>query len=269
MKDLPTRTLMAVLLIGLLALVLWLGGWVQAIVLGLISVIAVHEMHEIFAKKDIHPFVIPQAVLGLTMYAAMYKLGMGYVLLIAVLAFTAIMVERILNKKRTALDAVAGMFLLIYPLALLGCFGLIGFERNDLSRIALFCCFAGPCMADNTAYMLGSTLGKHKLCPAISPNKTVEGAIGGVIGGALGGVLAYFAQKLWGFDVSIFTLIGLCFVCGIVGQFGDLFSSTFKRWAGVKDYGKIFPGHGGVMDRLDSAMVSAPIIAVAFMLFVK
>ncbi|MCH5279434.1 MAG: phosphatidate cytidylyltransferase [Christensenellaceae bacterium] len=269
MKDLPIRTLIAVLLIGLLALVLWLGGWVQAIVLGLISVIAVYEMHEIFAKKDIHPFVIPQAVLALTMYAAMYKLGMRYVLLLAVIAFTAIMIERILNKKRTTLDAVAGMFILIYPLAMLGCLGLIGFGRNDLSRIALFCCFAGPCMADNTAYMLGSTFGKHKLCPAISPNKTVEGAIGGVVGGALGGVIAYFVQKLWGLDVSLIMLVSLCFICGIVGQFGDLFSSTFKRWAGVKDYGNIFPGHGGVMDRLDSAMVSAPIIAVVFMLFVR
>lgn len=94
-------------------------------------------------------------------------------------------------------------------------------------------------MADNTAYMVGSLFGKHKLCPYISPNKTVEGAVSGVVGGALGGVIVYFAQKLWGLDVSLVTLIAVCFIAGIVGQFGDLLASTFKRWAGVKDYSNL------------------------------
>ena len=88
------------------------------------------------------------------------------------------------------------------------------------------------------------------------------------LGGALGGVIVYFAQKLWGLDVSLVTLIAVCFIAGIVGQFGDLLASTFKRWAGVKDYSNLFPGHGGVMDRLDSAMVAAPIVAVAFAFFI-
>lgn len=125
-----------------------------------------------------------------------------------------------------------------------------------------------PAWLDNTAYMVGSLFGKHKLCPYISPNKTVEGAVSGVVGGALGGVVVYFAQKLWGLDVSLVTLIAVCFIAGIVGQFGDLLASTFKRWAGVKDYSNLFPGHGGVMDRLDSAMVAAPIVAVAFAFFI-
>jgi len=89
-----------------------------------------------------------------------------------------------------------------------------------------------------------------------------------LVGGALGGVIVYFAQKLWGLDVSLVTLIAVCFIAGIVAQFGDLLASTFKRWAGVKDYSNLFPGHGGVMDRLDSAMVAAPIVAVAFAFFI-
>lgn len=268
MKDLPVRTLIAVLLIGLLCLVAWFGGWVQAAVLGLFTVAAVYEMFTIFVKRGIRPAVLPQILLGGSMFAVMYKFGARFILPMAAAAFVAIMVERILNARRTNEDLIASLALLVYPVSLLACFGLVGFGLNDISRAAFLCIFAGPCMADNTAYMVGSLFGKHKLCPYISPNKTVEGAVSGVVGGALGGVIVYFAQKLWGLDVSLVTLIAVCFIAGIVGQFGDLLASTFKRWAGVKDYSNLFPGHGGVMDRLDSAMVAAPIVAVAFAFFI-
>ena len=254
MKDLPVRTLIAVLLIGLLCLVAWFGGWVQAAVLGLFTVAAVYEMFTIFVKRGIRPAVLPQILLGGSMFAVMYKFGARFILPMAAAAFVAIMVERILNARRTNEDLIASLALLVYPVSLLACFGLVGFGRNDISRAAFLCIFAGPCMADNTAYMVGSLFGKHKLCPYISPNKTVEGAVSGVVGGALG--------------VSLVTLIAVCFIAGIVGQFGDLLASTFKRWAGVKDYSNLFPGHGGVMDRLDSAMVAAPIVAVAFAFFI-
>ena len=257
MKSLPIRTVFAVLLIGLLALVLWLGGWVQAIVLGLFSVIAVHEMTDIFRNKDIHPFSIPLLIMGGTEYIVLYKLGSSWLLLLAV------------NPKRTTLDLVASLGIMIYPLSMLLCLGAVGFGRTDYSRMALFCCFAGPCMADNAAYMIGSVFGKHKLCPAISPNKTIEGAVSGVIFGALGGVLAFYVQKLWGFDISIWFYIIVCFIGGIIGQFGDLLASTFKRWAGVKDFGNLIPGHGGAMDRLDSAMIAAPMVLAAFTLFIR
>ncbi len=269
MKDLPLRTVIAILLLALLALVLWLGGWVQAIILGIFSAMAIHEMNDIFKKKDIHPFVIPHMILGAAQFAVLFKLGMKWLFALVVLTFFSIMIERILNGKRTNIDLVASFSMLVYPLAPLLCLGAVGFDNSDYSRIALFCCFAGPCMADNAAYMVGSICGKHKLCPEISPNKTTEGAVSGLIGGALGGILAYFIQKLWGFDISIWALLIICFLGGFIGQFGDLLSSTYKRWAGVKDFGNIFPGHGGVMDRLDSAMIAAPMVLAAFTLFIK
>lgn len=261
MKDLPIRTLVAVVLLGLLGLVLWLGGWVQAIVLGLFSAVAVFEMRAVFKAKDVHPFIAPLVVLGAVMFIVLYLLGKFWCAGLFCLAFFAIAIERIVNKNRTNADAAAALMILVYPLALLGCFGLIGFDRAGYSRLALICIFAGVCMADNTAYFVGSLLGKHKLCPAISPKKTVEGGIGGLIGGALGGVIAFFMQKLWSFPpASLPLLIVLCFAAGLIGQFGDLFASTFKRWAGIKDFGNIFPGHGGIMDRLDSALFAAPLV---------
>lgn len=268
MKNLPIRTVFAILLIGLLALVLYFGGMFQAVVMGIFCFIAVHEMNGVFNNKDIHPFTLPLQFMGATQFIVVYKLGFKYLLALAVLVFMALMIERIINHKRTTLDFAASLCILIYPISLLLCMGASGFEK-DYSRMALFCCFAGPCMADNAAYMIGSVLGKHKLCPSISPNKTVEGAVSGVIFGALGGVLAFYVQKLWAFDLPLYFYIIVCFIGGIIGQFGDLLSSTFKRWANVKDFGRLIPGHGGVMDRLDSAMIVAPVIFTIFTLFIN
>lgn len=269
MKDLPLRTLVAVMLLGLLALVLLFGGWVKVIVLGLFSAVAVTEMYSVFRAKDIRPFIIPPAVLGAVMFAIMYLFGPAWTLAAFFLAFLAVAIERILNKKRTNADAAASLMLLVYPLGLLIFFALIGFDpKHDLSSVALVAVFAGVIMADNTAYIIGSLFGKHKLCPAISPNKTVEGGAAGLIGGALGGIIAYFAQFLWTKTnvVPLGWMIAICFTGGLIGQFGDLFASTFKRWAGIKDFGKIFPGHGGIMDRLDSAMFAAPFVFFALLL---
>ena len=269
MKDLPLRTIIAILLLGLLALVLYFGGWVQAAVLGILTSFAVFEMRKMYEKKGIRPFIVPHMILALSMFAVLYAWGVIYVAALGFLAFLAVMIERILNKNRNNEDLTAAFSIFVYPLSLMLCFGLLGFENNDTSRVALLCCFAGPAMADNTAYMVGSLIGKHKLCPAISPNKTVEGAVSGLIGGALGGVIVYFVQRLWGLDISLPALIIICFVGGTIGQFGDLLASSYKRFSGIKDYGHIFPGHGGIMDRLDSAMIAAPFVTLVFKLFIK
>lgn len=268
MQDLPVRTAVAVVLIALLLCVIWFGGWVEAIVLGLFAAVGVYEMRNIFRKRGLRPFVLPQVIMGLCMFIILFKFGLLYTFALAVTAFLAVVIERIMNPKRTNDDLVASLMLFVYPAIGLISLALCGFEKDSLSRLALFCCFAGPIMADNAAYLVGSAIGKHKLCPSISPNKTIEGAVAGLIGGALGGVLAYFVQKLWGFDVEMWKLILVCFIGGGIGQFGDLLSSTFKRWAGVKDFGNIFPGHGGVMDRIDSYLTAAPVVFLFFSMFI-
>ena len=118
---------------------------------------------------------------------------------------------------------------------------------------------------DIFAYLIGRKAGKHKLCPEISPNKSVEGAIaGGVIGGALGTAGAFLFRLVFlvpDFGVlNNILLIGLVFIVSIIisimGQFGDLIASKFKRTYEIKDYSNIFPGHGGVLDRFDSLMMA-------------
>ena len=273
MKDLPLRTAVAVVLLVLLGLVIWLRGVFQAIVLGAFAVLAVFEMNGVFKANGYKPFIIPHIILGGGMFLLMYftahssNMSAAFRLFAAFfVAFILIAAERAMNSKRTNDDLVSSLVILVYPLALISFLGLIGFGKLDHSRLAIICIFAGVAMADNTAYMVGSLIGKHKLCPAISPKKSVEGAVAGLIGGALGGIICFFMQKLWGFELSFWYCVLICFIGGLLGQIGDLFASTFKRWANIKDFGSIFPGHGGIIDRLDSALFAAPFVYIVFRL---
>ena len=113
-------------------------------------------------------------------------------------------------------------------------------------------------ICDAGAYFVGVTLGKHKLCPKISPKKTVEGAIGGIIISEIVTVVTVFVA---GIRSELVPLIIITFVLCIVGMIGDLFASVIKRAVGIKDYGKLIPGHGGILDRFDSILLIAPVFA--------
>lgn len=111
---------------------------------------------------------------------------------------------------------------------------------------------------DTGAYFAGRTLGKHKLAPRMSPNKTWEGSIGGIVASVLGATCVKF---IYGDAVADWAVIlASAFAGGIFGQLGDLAESTFKRFSGVKDSGRIFPGHGGFLDRVDGLLFAAPAI---------
>ena len=110
---------------------------------------------------------------------------------------------------------------------------------------------------------MGNFLGKHKLCPSISPNKTVEGAVGALASNMAGMVLAglvyqYLTPGGEGLELSYLNLALIGLMCAVVSILGDLTASVIKRQSGIKDYGKIIPGHGGIMDRCDSLLFVAP-----------
>jgi len=105
-------------------------------------------------------------------------------------------------------------------------------------------------MTDTFAYFGGYFIGKHKLCPSISPNKTIEGAIVGTLVGVMVSTLFYLFVINNSINIAI--LIGITLVLSLVGQLGDLFFSSIKRYYKVKDFSNLIPGHGGILDRLDS-----------------
>ncbi len=146
---------------------------------------------------------------------------------------------------------------------------------NDLPH-SVFLILMGLCgawIADSGAYFTGVALGKHKLCPEISPKKTVEGFIGGIVSTAVFFVIALFVYKEIIADTPCkinYILFGIAgAVCAVVGTLGDLSASMVKRQIGFKDYGKIMPGHGGFMDRFDSVLFVLPAFSVFLNLLIK
>jgi len=124
-------------------------------------------------------------------------------------------------------------------------------------RMMIWLLFALSASSDSAALFAGKFFGKHKLIPRVSPNKTVEGAIGGIAGSLIAAMVVYTITAVRGEGLSIFMFIGLGIVGSVLTQVGDIVASYIKRFCGVKDFGKIFPGHGGLLDRLDGILFTA------------
>ncbi|MBE6995973.1 MAG: hypothetical protein E7429_04505 [Ruminococcaceae bacterium] len=138
-----------------------------------------------------------------------------------------------------------------------------------LHRAYLLLPFILSFACDTFAYFIGCSIGKHKLAPKVSPKKSVEGAIGGLAGNVLCGVLFAFIMERWvGVEVGYGAVVVLALACGVVAEIGDLSFSLIKREYGIKDYGKLFFAHGGVLDRFDSVLFVAPMIEL-ILTFVK
>jgi phosphatidate cytidylyltransferase len=138
-------------------------------------------------------------------------------------------------------------------------FTLLIFIRDyDQGQYVIWLVFIISWFCDTFAYYAGRFFGKRKLCPEVSPKKTVEGSIGGVLGGTIGVILWWIITPVKG--ISWYEPIILGMVGTAVSQIGDLVASSIKRHVGIKDYGKIMPGHGGILDRFDSILYTAPLV---------
>lgn len=159
---------------------------------------------------------------------------------------------------------LAGICYIVLPL---GCFLLLrgmGDEPWKSRSYALLPYFL-TWFCDTFAYVIGLALGHHKLASTISPNKTVEGAVGGIIGAVTGGILSKVISAPY---LTWWDAVALGVLVGIFGQIGDLVESAMKRNAGIKDSSKIIPGHGGALDRFDSFIFTVPLIYFYLRLFV-
>lgn len=179
----------------------------------------------------------------------------------------------VIDKKSTLEGVGASLLCGFYPTAILATMLL----ANDLEQgatLALLLIFTVSPFADSFAYVVGSIFKGKKLCPSISPNKTISGAVGGVVFGTLGCLLIYWLYTLcssyvytgFGNPWVMFTFVGL--ISSVMTEFGDLVESVLKRRLGIKDMGKILPGHGGVLDRIDGTLFASTFIYIVFVLFV-
>lgn len=157
--------------------------------------------------------------------------------------------------------AVSGVILLSVSMA---AFAIRACIENRYSSFWVILIVGIPWIADSVAYFVGSAVGKRKLCPIISPKKTVEGAVAGVIGGTIAPLLfGLVFQLIYGnvtINYAILPVIGL--LNSVISIFGDLLFSVIKRHCGIKDFGSIMPGHGGLLDRFDSVILCTPVIFI-------
>ena len=155
------------------------------------------------------------------------------------------------------------------------CLPFAQYRYDAIYFILLILCFAWG--GDTAAYFAGRAFGKHKLAPIVSPHKTVEGAIGGVFGSVLAGIVLTLVYSFLSASHNVITiqvqprhyliLVVMGAIASVLGIMGDLFASAVKRQVGIKDYGTIFPGHGGILDRFDSVMFIAPFVSIAVRYF--
>lgn len=136
-------------------------------------------------------------------------------------------------------------------------------KKDGNGMIYLPLVVVGSWVTDTAAYLVGCCIGRHKLAPHVSPHKTIEGALGGVVGCCAGFLLyGVIVGSIMDCDVNYFALFVSGIATSVVSQMGDLIASYVKRHFGIKDYGKLFPGHGGVLDRFDSMLAVAPFLFI-------
>ena len=178
-----------------------------------------------------------------------------------------ILIYGLFSTKRTLVDVSLSIFSILYIPFLLSFF-LSTFYVESIGTYLIWFTLFGACLSDAFAYFVGIRFGKHKLCPTISPKKSIEGAVGGLVGTAIVFLIyAIVLNNYHGFDIQYWQIILFGLVASLFAQIGDLVASSIKRFVNTKDFGSCFPGHGGVLDRIDSVLFVAPVIYYGVLMF--
>ena len=252
-----------------LLVIVILNGWVLFAGCFVLSIMAVYEFYRVFKELSIKPsfpIAIGSAVLlyliGLLSHFGPYcdyfasrdwMMLWVFASMLACLLYLFNINERKLEDSMVTAVGIFYVIFFCYHLAMIG-----------MSQFSIFVWLVVITAfgTDICAYFAGVCLGKHKLCPVISPKKTWEGAIGGVLGSViLCGIFGLIFSRPFILHCLIIGVLG-----SVISMFGDLTASVFKRKMGIKDYGNLIPGHGGILDRFDSILFTAPLVFYYIML---
>lgn len=269
------RTITSAIILAIMVPILILSEYViYPIALAIFSLMAVFEFLRVFGIHKKPLLAIPAYFIALALPLGSYMVKnvvehMPYILASAGIIFAYMlyaMVVAVFSKGAVTISTVAETFFAVtYVVISFTGLCLIRYFPQGMWHLGLV--FIGAWICDSGAYIFGSLFGRHKLIPSISPKKTVEGAIGGVL-------LTVAAAALYGFILETFSdvtvnylvLVIAAFILSLVAQLGDLIASLIKREHGVKDYGSILPGHGGIMDRFDSVLAVSSVLMIICLL---
>ena len=260
------RTITAVVAIALfIPVCVFSDTIIFPIVMALLSAVGVFEMLGCVGVRKHYIISALSLILGAAMPLIPYFTDENTIEIecaLCVLYLIGVYATDVFSKGKLDYTISASTFMGVFYIAV--SFTCITLLRENGKYLYLFV-FIGPWVSDTFAYIFGRLLGKHKLIPEISPKKTIEGSIAGIIFSAAAFALYGFIINRY-FDSSANTSYLLLVISGalvsVISQLGDLSASAVKRRFGVKDYGFIFPGHGGVMDRFDSVIMTAPILYI-------
>ena len=261
-----TRIISGTIGIALAAYVIQEGGTIFCIAAAILAVLAWFEFTRAFSHRGGNPTLLSGLLgIGGMLYGA--YLGQLDMILLALMASAvlALLTSVILRGDVSVPDvciSVAGIVYIGLPFAhlimlrdLSGAAYVTPIETFDLGTVMVWIMFIGTWASDSFAYFAGRSFGSHRLAPAISPNKTVEGFLGGLIG-----TIAALVGLGYVLSMPLTQMAGLGAAIAVLGTFGDLVESLMKRHVGIKDSGAIIPGHGGIWDRFDSVLFTAPLV---------
>ncbi|MBQ7012026.1 MAG: phosphatidate cytidylyltransferase [Clostridia bacterium] len=237
------------------------------IVCSLLCIIGVHEMLCCIGRDKHLPTALPTYALALISPLAARFLDMQTVFLPSAIVIVVLSIMYTLSlsvfipDKYNSGDTAQAFLLCTYVIAGFTAIELISVTEN--AKFVFPMIYIGAFVTDTFCYFTGMIFGKHKLIPRISPKKTIEGSVGGTVASVFAFLLyGYVISLLTDLNANYFALALTGFVLAIVSQIGDLVASAVKRNYGIKDYGKLFPGHGGVMDRFDSLIAVAALLSI-------
>lgn len=255
------RVISAMVGIPLMVMAVWLGGWLLLLLTAGIMFVGLQELAAMLRKMELNP---PWAVMlagSAILLASAYLFGERGISWAVTLVLMLVLLTVVIRFPfYSPVDGAAGLMGTLY----LGLFTYFYLLRNlPEGWIWLIFMLVGTWASDTAAYFVGKKFGRRKLAPALSPGKTVAGGVGGIAGSLLAAVMFFAIYPF----LPIWHLLILGLLLGVMAQLGDLWESVIKRTAGIKDTGKIIPGHGGVLDRFDSMMFTAPFVYYYLALF--
>lgn len=258
------RFLTGIIAIAIVVGVVYYGSPLLFLVLvAAVALTAVYEYFTMIDRTGINGFPIPGMVLSLLLLLSFYFDGrfmMEWGLVASVTLIGSWFLQE--NNVKIAIDQISYTLFGVLYIAGLGGYYLLIRNFEGGGTLVLFLFFT-IWLGDILAYYWGKNLGKKPLARVVSPKKTMEGSLAGLAGSLLVGII--FGKWLLN-DIMIGHCLLVALLCGIIGQFGDLAESLLKRHVGVKDSSNIFPGHGGVLDRIDSLLFAGPVFYCYFKL---
>ena len=251
-----TRLISGIVLVIIALATIISGSWILFFTLLAVSLIGMRELYKVMKVSDEHVTVLELVgYLGAVLYYIAMKADFGnYGTMAIIISMILILFVYVFGYPKYHAEQVMVAFFGVVYVAVMLSFIYLTRSLPDGKFLVwlIFLCSWG---CDTCAYCVGMLIGKHKMAPVLSPKKSIEGAVGGVAGAALLGVI--YAAATQG-KMAEYALI--CAVGALISMVGDLAASAIKRNQNIKDYGKLIPGHGGILDRFDSVIITAPVI---------